>query len=101
MRAGGDDDRVRPRVEHQLRRRLDAHPHVDTELAYLAGEEPRDAGVFGAGRRARGEQHLSAELGRLLHEDNVAATQRGDARRFQPGHAATDDDDALGRRRPP
>ena len=59
MRSRGDDHDVGRRVEHVLRRRLDASPKVDAELLHLTRQEARDPCVLGLCRSPRGDQHLA------------------------------------------
>src|SRR5256885_11890395 len=53
---------------YEGRGRLHPQPDVDAELAHLAREEADDPRVLRASRRARGEEYLSAQLGRFLYQ---------------------------------
>src|SRR3989442_1356436 len=100
MRAGGDDDRVPSLAEHEGRGRLHPQPDVHAELAHLGREEADDPRRLPANRRARGEEYLSAQLGRFLPQPDPAAPECSHPGGLEPGHAAADDHDMLGRRRP-
>src|SRR5947208_991528 len=68
MRPGRDDDGIRALVQHRGRCGVRGPPDTHPELLDLGDQEADDAGVLGAGRRAGGEHHLPAPLGRLLEK---------------------------------
>ena len=53
--------------------------------------------AYSARAGASREQHLTAQLGRLLEQHDAMAPERRHSRRLQPGHAAADHHDLLGR----
>ena len=95
--AGGDDDDLRRFAQHGVGLGEGIEPDIDGEPLDLLLAPVDEADEILAPARAGRHQDLAAELARRLEQHNLVAALAGNARRFEPGRPAADDDDLAPR----